>query len=140
MASDLENLRTPVGYSCRTRRFNVDRPRRAHESNGNGTGVSTTSVIRTVCIVNSNRLIVSLLTPTTAARGGSFEIETQRLIWGWSTPTKIKVSFRRNGNRDDSRDRFRGRVSVENALVGELTNREASQLGTLNVETRTIAD
>mgnify|MGYP000870880384 CR=1 FL=1 len=30
-------------------------------------------------------------------------------------------------------------VSVENALVGELTNREASQLGTLNVETRTIA-
>ena len=30
-------------------------------------------------------------------------------------------------------------TSVANALVGELTNREASQLGTLNVETRTIA-
>ena len=30
-------------------------------------------------------------------------------------------------------------TTVENALVGDLTNREASQLGTLNVETRTIA-
>lgn len=29
-------------------------------------------------------------------------------------------------------------LSVDNALVGELTNREAAQLGTLNVETRTI--